>query len=174
MSLDIQIQQQPLVHGLEVTRDAPMWKIPKLLAEDFPPIDKHIAAHGGTRAGAPYVRYMNIDWQEMRHCGTLKMLWKMLTSTQLMRIGMAVESPIEGSGDIEAVTIDSRMCVQTIHKGPYQNVGDTYKEIVDWAESNNVELVDHSMENYINDPTTVDKENIKTLILIPVANPGSG
>ncbi len=174
MSLEIQIQQQPPVHGLEITRNAPMWKIPKLLGDDFPRIDKHITAQGGSRAGAPYVRYMDIDWQDMRHCGPMKMLWKMLTTKQRMLIGMTVESPVSGDGDIESVTIHSQMCLRTIHKGPYQKVGDTYKEIVDWAESNNVELADHTMENYINDPTTVDKENIETLILIPVVSaPGN-
>ncbi len=81
---------------------------------------------------------------------------------------MAVEAPVKGDGDIEAVSIESLTCVRTIHKGPYQKVGDTYKEIVDWAEANDVELADHTMENYINDPTMVAKEDIETLILIPV------
>ena len=168
MSLDIRIEQQPPLHALEVVRNAPMWKIPKELGDAFPLIDKHITAQGGSRAGAPYVRYMEIDWQQMRHCGPLRMLWQMLTSKQLMRIGMAVEGPVAGDGDIEAVAIDAQNCVRTIHRGPYQKVGDTYKEIVDWAEANNVELADHTMENYINDPTTVAKEDIETLILIPV------
>jgi len=168
MSIDIRIEQQPPLHALEIARNAPMWKIPKLLGDDFPRIDKYITAQGGNRTGAPYVRYMEIDWQQMRHCGPLRMLWLMLTSKQPMRIGMAVEAPVEGDGEIEAIAIESRTCVRTIHKGPYQKVGDTYNEIVDWAEANDVELADYTMENYINDPTTVAKEDIETLILIPV------
>ena len=93
-----------------------------------------------------------------------------LYALQPMRIGMAVEAPVEGNGEIEAVAIESRKCLRTIHRGPYQKVGDTYKEIVDWAEASNVELANHTMENYINDPTTVAKEDIETLILIPVTN----
>ena len=170
MSLDIRIEQQPPLHALEIATNAPMWKIPKLLGDNFPRIDKYIAAQGGSRVGAPYVRYMEIDWQQMRHCGPLRMLWLMLTSKQPMRIGMAVDSPVEGEGDIEAVAIESRRCVRTVHRGPYQKVGDAYKEIVDWAEANDVELANHTMENYTNDPTTVAKEDIETLILIPVAN----
>ena len=168
MSLDIRIEQQPPLHALEIMRNAPMWKIPKLLGDDFPRIDKHIAAKGGTRTGAPYVRYMEIDWQQMRHCGPLRMIWMMLTSKQPMRIGMAVEAPVEGDGEIEAIAIEPLNCVRTIHRGPYQKVGDTYKKIVDWAEANDVELANYTMENYINDPTTVAKEDIETLILIPV------
>ena len=155
MSLDITIEQQPAMHALEIAGDAPMWKIPKLLGENFPRIDKHIDAQGGSRTGSPYVRYMEIDWQHMRHCGPLRMLWKMLTSTQPMRIGMTVEAPLDSDGDIEAISIEPQPCVRTIHRGPYQKIGDTYKEIVDWAEANNVELANHTMENYINDPTTV-------------------
>ena len=170
MSLEIRIEQQPPLHALEITENAPMWKIPKLLGDAFPRIDKHVTAKGGTRSCAPYVRYMEIDWQDMRHCGPLKMLWKMLTTKQPMRIGMQVEAPVEGDGDIEAVAIESLNCVRTIHKGPYQKVGDTYKEIVDWAEAHDVELANYTMENYINDPTTVAKEDIETLILIPVTN----
>ena len=123
MTLDIRIEQQPPLHALEIARNAPMWKIPKLLGNDFPRIGEQITAQGGNRAGAPYVRYMEIDWQQMRHCGPLRMLWLMLTSKQPMRIGMAVEAPGDGDGDIEA---------------------------------NDVELADYTMENYINDPTTVD------------------
>ncbi|MEO1034936.1 MAG: GyrI-like domain-containing protein [Pseudomonadota bacterium] len=170
MSLDIRIEQQPPLHALEINKNAPMWKIPKLLGDAFPRIDRHIMAKGSNRTGAPYVRYMDIDWQHMRHCGPLKMVWQMLTSKQPMRIGMTVASPVEGDGDIEAVAIGSLKCVRTIHRGPYQKVGDTYKEIVDWAEAHDVQLANHTMENYINDPTTVAKEDIETLILIPVLN----
>ena len=170
MSRDIRIEQQPPLHALEIARNVRMWKIPKVLGDDFPRIDRHITAKGGQRMGAPYVRYLDIDWQHMRHCGPLRMLWQMLTSKQPMRIGMAVAAPLDGDGQIEAVSIESRLCVRAIHKGPYQKVGDTYKEIVDWSEANDVELADHTMENYINDPTTVAKEDIETLILIPVDN----
>ena len=170
MSIDIRIEQQPPLHALEITRNAPMWKIPKVLGDNFPRIDKQITAKGGNRTGAPYVRYMEIDWQQMRHCGPLRMLWLMLTAKQPMRVGMAVEAPVDGDGEIEAVAIESLRCVRTIHRGPYQKIGDTYKEIVDWAEANDVELADHTMENYINDPTTVAKEDIETLILIPVVS----
>jgi AraC family transcriptional regulator len=170
MSHDISIEQQPPYHSLENARSAPMWKIPKLLSEDFPRLDRHITAHGGVRSGAPYVRYQEIDWPEMRHCGPLRMLWQMLTTKQAMRIGMAVEAPVESDGDIEASSFEAMTCVRTIHRGPYQKVGETYKVIVDWAENNNVKLADYTMENYINDPTTVAKEDIETLILIPVVD----
>ncbi len=53
MSLDIRIEQQRPLHALEIARNAPMWKIPKLLGDNFPRIDKHIAAQGGKRTGAP-------------------------------------------------------------------------------------------------------------------------
>ena len=174
MNLEIRLEQQPPLHALEVATDAPMWKIPKVLGDNFPRIQEHIAAQGGNCTGAPYVRYMEIDWPHMRHCGPLKMLWQMLTSKQPMRIGIAVEAPVEGDGDIEPINIESQTCVRTIHKGPYQKVGHAYKEIVDWAEANDVELANHTMENYINDPTTVAKEDIETLILIPVTNAPAG
>ena len=174
MNLDITVEQQPPMYALEISRDAPMWKIPKILGEDFPRIDNYVTAKGAARAGAPYVRYMDIDWPDMKNCGPLKMIWKMLTEKQPMRIGMTVQAPVDGDGDIEAITIESQQCVKTIHKGPYQKVGDAYKVIVEWAEANNVELADHTMENYINDPTTVAKEDIETLILIPVISAPEG
>ncbi len=170
MSLDIRIEQQPPIHALEVVKNAPMWKIPKLLGDAFPRIDRRITAQGGNRTGAPYVRYMDMDWQHIRHCGTFRMVWQMLTSKQLMRIGMAVEAPVEGEDDIEATAIESLQCVRAIHRGPYQKLGDTYKEIIDWAEANDIELANYTRENYINDPTTVAKEDIETLILIPVVS----
>ena len=74
----------------------------------------------------------------------------------------------------EAIEIDSQTCVRTIHRGPYQKIGDTYKEIVDWAVANDVELANHTMESYINDPTAVAREDIETLILIPVVGAPAG
>lgn len=167
--MDIRIEEQPQLHALEIVRHAPMWKIPKILGDAFPRIDEHISAQGGKRTGAPYVRYMEIDWEHMRNCGTLQMLWQMLTSKQLMRVGMTVEEPVTGNGEIEVIAIESAPCVTTIHKGPYQKLGDTYKKVVDWADANEVELANHTMETYINDPTTVAKEDIETLIRIPLA-----
>ncbi len=170
MSLDIRIEEHPPMHGLEIEAQVPMLKIAKVLSDAFPRLDRHIAEKGGERTGAPYVRYLEIDWEMMRHCGPLKMMWRVFTYQQPMRIGMAVAAPVEGAGDIESVTVEARQCVRTIHKGPYQKLGDTYNQIIDWAEANNVELADHTMENYINDPTTVAKENIETLIFVPVVN----
>ncbi len=168
MSQKISVVDQPVLHVLEVTVETSMFKIPKVLGEWFPRINRHIDQTGAQRAGAPYARYMNINWDEMRDCGMLKQMWFALTRKQLMCVGMAVSEPATGEGDIQPAAYAAGQYLQTIHRGPYHKVGATYKLVVQWAREQGLTLAGMTQENYINDPTEVEAKDIETRILIPV------
>ena len=168
MTLEIRVEEQPVREALEVCVETPMWKVGKVLGEHFPRINKHIESGGGERAGAPYARYVHIDWEAMRTDGFLRQMWKVFTHKQRLHIGMPVASRVEGRGDIEPVTHPAVRCVRAVHRGAYHKVDATYKKVIAWAEANGVTLADTTIENYVNDPTTVATEDIETVILIPI------
>ncbi len=168
MTAEIHIAEHGARHALEIGVEIPMWKIAKTFADNFPRIGAHIEASGATCSGAPYGRYLEVDWSCMDGGGFFAMLKMMLTQKLKLQVGMPVAEPVPGSGDITSVEIPGGKFVETIHRGPYQKLGDTYKKLLAWADAQGVRLDDVSIESYINDPTTVPKDQIETLIQVRV------
>ncbi len=169
MQTDIIVEQQNTQHTLEIAVRIPLFKIPKVLGDCFPRIKQHIEASDSKLAGAPYARYLNIDWEVVRKQGMLGQIWQLLTHKQPMRIGMPVASAAGGTDEIQPSEITAGEYVKTIHVGPYHKVGETYKRIAEWAAKQNIVMADNSIESYFTDPGEVPAEELQTLILIPVA-----
>lgn len=165
---DIKIETRPAGFALETESKVPLMKIAKFLGGAFSDLQTQAKASGVAVEGMPYCRYLNVDWDDEMSAGALKRVWRLLTQKMHMRAGMATAALGNSNGAIEAVEIPSRKYVTTLHKGPYHQVGKTYKRIYLWAQENDVKLQNWSVENYINDPTTVDKADIETLVLVPV------
>jgi effector-binding domain-containing protein len=152
---------------LEIDAEAHYWKIPSEMARGFSQIGKHIEASGGERVSMPYARYLELDWQSLRGNGfqqLLDFLWK----KQKMRFGLPVATPIEGMGDISATEIAAGKYLTTMHRGPYRKVGNTYRKLVDWAEEQGLRLSDNSIESYIDDPTDMPIEHVRTQIYVAI------
>ena len=117
----------------------------------------------------PYARYLEIDWKEMRGKGAFGQFLEVLTKKQKMRIGMFTSAPVASGGDAIGTEIPAGRYVTTIHRGAYHKVGDTYRRIYDWAMENGVTLSDGSIENYIDDPSDMPMEDVRTRIWIAVS-----
>ena len=61
-----------------------------------------------------------------------------------------------------------RNYLRAMHYGPYQKVSETYRKMWNYANENKLKLENESFEFYLNDPTTVKKENIETEVLIGI------
>ena len=57
---------------------------------------------------------------------------------------------------------------KTMHLGPYEKVGEIFPAIFKWIAENKLTPAGPSMERFLNDPTTVKPEEIKTEIWLPV------
>ncbi len=168
MSLDITIEQQNPQHVLEIAVQIPLFKIPKVLGDCFPKIKQHIESADADLAGAPYARYLEIDWDTVRKQGMLGQIWQLLTHKQKMRIGFPVASQTIGSDNIESTELAAGRYVKAVHTGPYHKVGETYKLIAEWAAGQNITMADNTIENYITDPGEIPADKLETLILIPL------
>lgn len=75
---------------------------------------------------------------------------------------------IELSGRIEKGQTYSGKALKTTHIGPYTNLHTTYKAIIKYISDNGYEINGNSWEEYIDDPTKVNEEELRTVIYFPI------
>ena len=72
------------------------------------------------------------------------------------------------TGDIQSGTTYAGKAVQFMHVGPYEKLPETTKKAFAWLALQSYQPAGGVIEEYVNDPTTVPPEQIKTLLTIPV------
>lgn len=83
---------------------------------------------------------------------------------------MPTSTKIEGANNLANHKIQNKKYVKTIHYGPYQKVGVTYKNMYAWAKAQKLSFENEFIEFYLNDPKNTEKQSIETMVLIPIAN----
>ncbi|MBP7934666.1 MAG: GyrI-like domain-containing protein [Phycisphaerae bacterium] len=58
--------------------------------------------------------------------------------------------------------------IQTLHVGPYDQVGLIYRQMEAYAKENKLRLLGPAHEIYLNDPRRVAPEKLKTIVRMPV------
>ncbi|MDI4649082.1 MerR family transcriptional regulator [Cohnella hashimotonis] len=59
--------------------------------------------------------------------------------------------------------------ISVVHRGDYRTIGQTYREVQEWAERQSVALKGTSYERYIIDPwSTTDSDNYVTELILPI------
>ncbi|PWR70452.1 MerR family transcriptional regulator [Methanospirillum stamsii] len=69
---------------------------------------------------------------------------------------------------IEVKTIPGGRFASAIHKGPYQDVHESWGKLYEWAANQGYEPKTPCRDNYLNDPNDVPEEELLTELLIPV------
>lgn len=164
MPEEIAIEERKAQPVVEVAAETRLWKVPKVLAEGFGKARAHIENSGSQVIGMPFARYLEVDWKDMHGKGAIAQFLDVLTKKQKMRIGMFSSAPVNSDGEAIATEIAAGRYVTTIHRGAYHKVGDSYRRIYDWARENGVTLSDGSIENYIDDPSEMPMEEVRTRI----------
>lgn len=98
--------------------------------------------------GAPYAAYYNMDMDALD-----------------TEAGFPVASPVQGRGDIKAVTIQGGKAAITIHTGPYTAMQPAYEAILKYIAEKNEKPTSVVYEFYLNDPQTVAPADLKTQIV---------
>ncbi len=70
--------------------------------------------------------------------------------------------------DIEVKNLPKRKVVSLVHKGSYETIGMSYKTLYEYIMKNGLEMTGPMMDIYLNDPNTVEPEDILTEIQAPV------
>ena len=103
--------------------------------------------------------------------------WKLLiripnfVSTEDIGRAKSAVTETKGLSGSEKVQIDSLSegrCVQALHLGPYDKVGETYDRIIKFIEENGLKHNGPYHEIYMSNPDRTSPEKLKTIIRQPV------
>jgi AraC family transcriptional regulator len=74
----------------------------------------------------------------------------------------------KGDKDLKVKEIPAQKMAKMLYVGPYEKCEPAYKELYGWIAKNNYEICGPSYEKYLNDPSKVAPEELKTEILVPI------
>ncbi len=167
---EIEIVEKDIGDVLEIEEQVPVWKMVSVMGKDFALLAEYLQAKGVESKEVPYARYLDIDWDLEMKQGALANFIRMFTKKWHFQVGMPISSKIENKNNLVCRKIEHKKYVKTIHYGPYQKVGVTYKKMYAWAREQKLSFESESIEFYLNDPRNTKKESLETMVLIPVKN----
>lgn len=136
---------------LAVRSRAPVDQLNVVLGPLWGKVMAHASSLPATPAGPPYVAYHNMDMQDLD-----------------LEVGFPFGEALPGSGDVVAGEIPAGPAVQTIHRGPYENISEGYVALRSWLEEHGHEPAGPAYEHYLNDPAEVAPEELLTRLVWPI------
>lgn len=171
MDEDIKIIERAEIPTVEISARTTMLGMPFIIPKSYKAIMSYLDEVGIEAADAPdcpYVHYFEFSWDQLKNENKLVAFFKCFTRKWVMNIGIPVKQPVTGSDKIQAGTLPGGKFITTIHRGPYQQVGKTYKKIMAWIDKNDIAVIDEAIEIYTNDPRGTPSKDLETIILVPV------
>ncbi len=165
----VDVIEREMEYTLEIKTEAAVFMMPMVFGKAFKSIGEHMDGKKIECKSAPFVRYLNVNWEEVNKMSKFMMFLKMFTYKWNMVIGFPVIEKADGEGNITPGVIPNGKYLKAIHIGPYKKVGDTYAFMTDYIIENGIKIKNESIEIYTNDPRTTKKEDLETIVLIPFA-----
>ena len=165
--MKIEIVEKAFGPTLEIEESVTMMKMAKTLGTDYMKIQEYLKESGDSCEGIPYTRYLSVDWAAELKKSFFKMIIEVFTKKWNFRAGIPSSKSLPSKNEILSENFEEAKYITATHKGPYQNVGKSYTEIVKWAEENSVEIKSESIEFYLNDPKEVKPTELETQIYVP-------
>jgi hypothetical protein len=75
---------------------------------------------------------------------------------------------------VKRATFSEGRCLQTMHVGPYDEVGETYERLAERATELGLDAKGPGHEIYISDPRRTRPERLKTIVRMPVRKAAKG
>ena len=155
-------------HVIEIENSLTMLKMPQAIGEGYHKIETYLETQDAKMVDMPYVRYLDIDWEDQMSKGFFGNLIAAFRKKWHFQVGMQVSKPLEDSGELKASTIAPKKYLKTMHHGHYQKVGQTYRRMYDYAKEMRIDLEGESIEIYLNSPQEVKEPELETIVLIPI------
>jgi effector-binding domain-containing protein len=167
---EIEIIEKEIGDVIEIEERVPVWKMPSVMSRNFKLILGHLKSEGVDCEEAPYARYLDVDWELEMKKGAVANFIRVFTKQWHFRAGMPTSKTVAGANNMICRKIKNKKYAKTIHYGPYEKVGNTYKKMCAWAKSQNLSFENESLEFYLNDPRDTEKESLETMVLIPLVD----
>ena len=151
MPYTITVKEVPPMTVASVRVHTTLAAIASDLAEGFGRVG---AAVGGPPAGAPLVIFHDVIDEE---------------TDGDIEVCFPVARPVEATGDVASRELEGGSMVTTTHKGPYDQISPAYHTLTGWVQERGHEFAGPPREIYLNDPTSVEPEEILTEIQWPIS-----
>lgn len=149
--MDIKIKTIEEMQVAYIPYTGPFELLPQFLGE----VVQWVMDKGLQISGMPYGMYYNspmeVPLEELK--------WE---------TGIPILGEVKVEGRIKIKKIPSHEALFAMHKGPYDQVADTYAAIMQHAFKNGYEIAGPPMEFYLNDPREVLESEILTEVQQPV------
>ena len=165
---NIEVKKMTGLSYIAIKKCLPTYKLPFFFKKSFKMLQKVLPEI--SEENIHFARYSNIDWDtvecEKGFIGFFKSMFKKFYAEVCISVE---EKPANLGSEVNFLQFETfSKTLQTIHVGPYHKVADTYNELIDYANKNNLTLDNETFEIYLNDPRLVKAEEIETLIIIPL------
>ncbi len=85
-----------------------------------------------------------------------------------LEIGVPVEGPLPGDGEIVEGVLPGGTVASTIHVGPYRTIGEAYGGLTRWIAEQGRRIEGPPVEIYLSDPSDTPPEERRTEVRFPV------
>lgn len=155
------------MHEIEVVEEQPMLVAGmrkqgqyKEIAKMLPALFEYVMSRNARIAGPPMFL-----WHE-------KSVKEANEADKAGRADIEVCAPIAAripeTDQIKCYELPGGSMVKMVHKGPYESSGPAYEKLFAWIEGNGKKLCGPIREGYLNDPRTVEPQEILTVIYAPI------
>ena len=164
----IELVTKEIGNVIEIEENASMFKLPSIMGKDLSLISEYLKKNEVITEEPPYAQYLDIDWDAQMKKGMLADFIDVFTKKWHFVVGFQIPQKIESSENMLHGFIEQKTYIQTTHFGPYHKVGKTYERMYEWGNKENLKLENKSIEFYLNDPRETKKNELETLVLIPI------
>jgi effector-binding domain-containing protein len=151
MPYTCEVIQRPAQHALTVRTRAAVQDLPKVLGQAYGAIAQYLGQLGQPPAGAPFVAYHNMDFQNLD-----------------IEIGYPVAGKLPGQGTIQPSEIPGGRAAACLHVGPYDQMKPAYDALMAWIPAHGYEAAGACYEVYLNDPGQTPPEALQTQAVFPL------
>lgn len=144
---DLEPQTAAAIHA-----EVPAAEIRNVFDRAFPELMRVVQASGAQFRGAPFGYYP-----------------RMPGDTIEVFVGFPIDREIAAQGDVAPFMLPGGKAVVGTHVGPYDGLGETYRQLSEWAQREGLALGPMVWETYVTDPTTAPPSEWRTEIFWPLA-----
>lgn len=125
--------------------------LPQAMGAAYGAIAHYLGELGEQPVSPPFCAYYNTDMKNLD-----------------VEMGFAVNKELAGKGEIQAGEMPVGMMASCVFTGPYVEMAPAYEALAAWVEENGMEASGIAYEFYLNGPTEVPPEELKTQIVFPL------
>lgn len=153
MTYDIETRELPEQTIISIREQVPPADLPSFVGRSFGDLTGHVRLLSIAVTGEPFALYHTFGADAID-----------------VEIGLPVAGHVEASGRIATRELPAMTVAETLHAGPYEELGGAYAALEAWIGDHGFETVGPVRERYLDGPGTgVVPSAYRTMISMPIA-----